>query len=156
MYVNDGKYIPYTLSPDPMGHVLPNYRTLAIYCFFLKWYRWFLHYTHWTESHVFFFWFWDFFVKQFLFEKRCRWNCETPAAFLFGEVPLMIFGRDDSSFPVFEAFAAFFWIVNIPMSCWIEPRKRRRTNMGALAIHQNETSPPKMGRLNLPPIHSDS
>ena len=63
----------------------------------------------------------------------------------------MIFGRDDS-FPVFEAFAAFFWIVNIPMSCWIEPRKlSEEKTWGQMAIHQNETSPPKMGRLNLPP-----
>lgn len=153
MYVNDGKYIPYPLilwvmfypTIVPWPSTVFFWNNIDDFCI-----------TPIEPRVMFFFLFWDFFVKQFLFEKRCRWNCETPAAFLFGEVPLMIFGRDDSSFPVFEAFAAFFWIVNIPMSCWIEPRKRRRTNMGALAIHQNETSPPKMGRLNLPPIHSDS
>jgi len=38
-------------------------------------------------------------------------------------VPLMIFGRTDNLW-VFETFAAFFWIANIPMSCWIASRSK--------------------------------
>ena len=36
------------------------------------------------------------------------------------EVPMMIFGRADNGWMV-EVFAACFWIVNIPISCWIVP-----------------------------------
>ena len=98
---------------------------------------------------MFFFCFSDFFVKQFLFRKKCRWNT---GVFYSVRFPWWSSAGTTAAFRCLKPLLRFFglWTFPCPAGSNLGLAFRRKKH-GALAIHQNETAPPKMGRLNLPP-----
>lgn len=140
MYVNDGKYIHYPLILWVMFYptIVPWPSTV----FLIIYSRWFLHYTHWTESHV-------FFVQQFLFEKiegeTCLWHF-----FRWGSLDDLRQGRPQLS-GVWSLCCVFLDCEHSHVLLDRTSEAFRRKNMGPNGDSSKETSPPKMGRLNLPP-----